>query len=78
MEYKVSRETAELVKAYDLLSEVSNSLNKGLSAMYSDTRIEEMIDMEITPHIIKLQTVVMNWVNASIICNRGVIQSDEI
>lgn len=78
MEYKVSKETAELVKAYDLLGEVSSHISNGLSGTYSGTQVEEMIDEGITPLIIKLQTVVMDWVSVSIMNNRGLLNGDEI
>lgn len=78
MEYKVSKETAELVKAYDLLGEVSRHISNGLSEMYSGTQVEEMTEEGITPLIIKLQTMVMDWVSVSIMNNRGLLNSDKI
>ena len=78
MEYKVSKETAELVKAYDLLGEVSRHISNGLSGTYSGTQVEEMIDEGITPLIIKLQTVVMDWVGVSIMNKRGLLNGDEV
>ncbi len=78
MEYKVSKETAELVRSYDLLGETLTHLHHGLSEMYSDTQVEEMIDEGITPLIIKLQSVVMDWVQASIMNNRGLLNGDKI
>ncbi len=78
MEYKVSKETAELVRAYDLLAEVTNHLYMGLSVMFSDIEVEALIEGKITPHILALQSEVMDWVSSSIMDNRGVLQSDEI
>ena len=77
MEYKVSRQTAELIKAYDLLGEVSRHLYNGLSGLYSDTQTEKMIDEGITAPIIKLQVLVMNWVETSIMNNRGLLNRVE-
>ncbi len=78
MEYKVSKETAELVRAYDLLGEVLSHLHHGLSGTYSDTQAEKMIDEGITPLVIKLQAVVMDWVSISIMNNRGLLNGDKI
>lgn len=78
MEYKVSLQTAELVKAYDLLGEVLRHISNGLSEMYSSTQVEEMTEEGITPLIIKLQSVVMDWVSVSVMNNRGLLNSDKI
>ena len=78
MEYKVSRQTAELIKAYDLLGKVQEHVSEAQSSLYSASRVDEIIEEEITPDIMRLQTTVLEWVRTSIIDNRGLLNNDKI
>ena len=78
MEYKVSRQTAELIRAYDLLAKVQEHVSEALEELYSPSRVDEMIEEEITPDLIRLQRVIMSWIEVSIIDKRGLLGSDEI
>ena len=53
-------------------------VSEALEELYSPSRVDEMIEEEITPDLIKLQRVIMSWIEVSIRDKRALLYSDEI
>ena len=78
MEYKVSKQTAELVKAYDLVSEVYSCGYGAMCKRYPEKKALEILDGEFTESIKNLEKAIFNLIAITITENRGRLKSDEI
>lgn len=80
MEYKVSKETALLVEAYDLLnSEFSSKVYDAIEAIYGDYAVDRiLLDDGFNEARDKLEDVLFKFISYSISENRAYLDSIEI
>ncbi len=80
MEYKVSKETALLVEAYDLLNdEFSSKVYDAIEAIYGDYAVDRiLLDDGFNEARDKLEDVLFKFISYSISENRAYLDSIEI
>lgn len=80
MNYKVSKETALLVEAYDLLNdEFSNKVYDAIEAIYGDYAVDRiLLDDGFNEARDKLEDVLFKFISYSISENRCFLDSDKI
>ena len=80
MEYKVSKETALLVEAYDLLNrEFSSRVYDAIETIYGDDAVDRiLLDDGFNEARDKLEDVLFKFISYSISENRCFLDSDKI
>lgn len=80
MNYKVSKETAALIEAYDLLNrEFSDKVYRAIEDIYGETAVDEfLLEHGFDEARDKMEEVLFKFISYSIFINRAHIDSDEI
>lgn len=80
MKYKVSKETALLIEAYDLLkSEFCDKVYDAIEAIYGDYAVDKILDKDgFNEARDKIEEVLFKFISYSIFENRSLLDSDKI
>lgn len=80
MKYKVSKETALLIEAYDVLNrEFSSKVYEAIEAIYGDDAVDKILDEDgFNEAREKIEDVLFKFISCSISENRCFLDSDKI
>lgn len=80
MKYKVSKETALLIEAYDLLkSEFCDKVYDAIETIYGDYAVDKILDKDgFNEARDKIEEVLFKFISYSIFENRSLLDSDKI
>lgn len=78
MEYKVSNQTAELVRAYDLMADVYQHAYTALCMVYSEADTLEILGEKFEPCLNRLRLSVLELISMTFEDNRGQVGNDQV
>lgn len=78
MEYKVSNQTAELVRAYDLMADVYQHAYAALCMVYSEADALEILEEKLEPSLDRLKLSLLDLISMTFEINRGQVGNDQV
>lgn len=78
MEYKVSNQTAELVRAYDLMADVYQHAYNALCMVYSEADALEILGKKFEPSLDCLRLSLLDLISMTFEDNRGQVGNDQV
>lgn len=76
--YKVSQQTATLIRAYDKLRESMECVRKALMMVYVEDDVMDIMENKYNPKRVELETALFEFIRQSIEERRGEVGSMEI
>lgn len=78
MEYKVSKQTAELVRAYDLMADLYQHAYTALCMVYSEADALEILGKKFEPSLNCLRLSLLDLLSMTFEDNRGQVGNDQV
>lgn len=78
MEYKVSNQTAELVRAYDLMADVYQHAYTALCMVYSEADTLAILEEKFDPSLDLLRLSLLDLISMTFEINRGQVGNDQV
>jgi Zn-finger domain-containing protein len=78
MNYKVSKQTAELIKAYDMTNGIYKYAYDSMCKIYAEDKALAIIEEHFTPGLKALEDAIFKLVAISMKERRGYINSNEV
>lgn len=78
IEYKVSKETAELVRAYDLVEEIYSRVVDAMSELYTEEHALQIVEERLTPELGRIRETLLGLLAVTFEANRCWLGSNKV
>lgn len=78
MEYKVSKESSELVRAYDLVGEIYGRVVDAMSELYTEEHALQIVEERLNPELSKIRETLLGLLAVTFEANRCWLGSNKV